>query len=114
MMKNNYLWFIIYSSYSVYPASVAAAACSSSLSPEWPCFPLVISFMPITTLAVGGNSMSSSVGFFNAISVIIVTLPPGIKSAWYRHCSPGVDSGAIFQVELLSCLEQNQSIFELE
>ncbi len=67
--------------YFVYPVSVPAA-CSSSLSSEWPCSPLVISFMPITTVAVGGNSMSSSVGFFNATSVIIVTFPPGIKSAW--------------------------------
>ena len=85
----------IYSSYSVCPASVAAAACSSSLS-ECPCSPLVISFIPIITVAVGGNSISSSVGFFNAISVIIVAFPPGIKSAWYRHYSPGVDNGAIF------------------
>ena len=85
------LLFIFF--YSVCPASVAA--CYSSLS-EWPCSPLVISFIPITTLAVGGNSISSSAGFFNAISVIIVTFPPGIKSTCYRHCSPGVDSGAIF------------------
>ena len=52
------------SSYSVCP-SLSSRACSSSLSSECPWSPLVISFIPITTVAVGGNSKSSSVGFFS-------------------------------------------------
>ena len=68
-------------------ASAAAAAvliveaCSSVLSEcSPPCSPFVTLFIPITTVAVGGNCISSSPVLDIAISVIVVTFPPGIKS----------------------------------